>query len=222
MKKVEEAIQPRHRDKVSISWNDFDQLVLRLTPDVNNKTVGQYIDFESFNECKGHLYETLQIKRDTLERAFSFKNHSYEHDHHKNSEPEQRIDSSSIEHRARKMSRSRTMIYLILTDFGRWSFWIGLLKLSLVPLIIIGQETFLLVMKIDSQKLPVITLTDIEETWEELSPPIAVFANSYMPDGTSTSSLLDAYLSTVNTEEEKTVNLTEIDWVPSDQEVTVK
>ena len=59
MKKVEEAIQPRHRDKVSISWNDFDQLVLRLTPDVNNKTVGQYIDFESFNECKGHLYETL-------------------------------------------------------------------------------------------------------------------------------------------------------------------
>ena len=68
-----------------------------------------------------------------------------------------------------------------------------------------------------------ITLTDIEETWEELSPPIAVFANSYLPDGvTSTSSLLDAYKSIVNTEEETTVNLTEIDWVPSDEQNTVK
>ena len=60
-----------------------------------------------------------------------------------------------------------------------------------------------------------ITLTDLEETWEEAHPPIHVFANSLLPDGTTeTSSLLDAYKANVNTEEATAVSLTEIDFVP--------
>ena len=57
---------------------------------------------------------------------------------------------------------------------------------------------------LDNQNLPVHNLTSIEETWEEMSPPIHIFANTVLPDlhQTSTAPLLEAYIASMNTEEE--------------------
>ena len=70
---VEKAIEPNYREKVNIEWNSLDQLVVKLPPDINYKTVNKCIDFESMNEVKEqeNIYESVQIKSDTLTQAFS-------------------------------------------------------------------------------------------------------------------------------------------------------
>ena len=51
--KVEQAIEPEYRDKVSISWNNLGQLAVKLPVEIQHKTVNKCIDFESVLEFKG-------------------------------------------------------------------------------------------------------------------------------------------------------------------------
>ena len=55
--KVEQAIEPEYRDKVSISWNNLGQLAVKLPVEIQHKTVNKCIDFESVLEFKGKLFE---------------------------------------------------------------------------------------------------------------------------------------------------------------------
>ena len=57
--KVEEAIEPEYRDKVSIKWNNLGQLAVRLPTEIKHKTVNKCIDFESMLEFKGRLFEDV-------------------------------------------------------------------------------------------------------------------------------------------------------------------
>ena len=57
--KVEEAIEPEYRDKVSIKWNNLGQLAIKLPTEIKHKTVNKCIDFESMLEFKGRLFEDV-------------------------------------------------------------------------------------------------------------------------------------------------------------------
>ena len=57
--KVEEAIEPKYREKVSITWNNLGQLSVKLPTEIQHKTVNKCIDFESILEFKHQLFEDV-------------------------------------------------------------------------------------------------------------------------------------------------------------------
>ena len=76
-----------------------------------------------------------------------------------------------------------------------------MLKLSLILLIIIGQETIWCFIY-TQLKQPVLNYTDVGVIFEENGLPILTFVNSVLPDGTtSTTSFTDYFLEYANEEE---------------------
>ena len=76
-----------------------------------------------------------------------------------------------------------------------------MLKLTIILLIIIGQETIWCFIY-TNLKQPILNYTDIGVIFEENHPPILTFVNSVLPDGTtSTASFTDYFLEYANEEE---------------------
>ena len=195
----------------------FGQLVVKLPEGIENHNIYLCIDMKKINDAQGRLYESLNIHMTQL--AATFEKMVKHENSEKGPEKGQKTLQQTIETALlnsifcnvnnpgidkdinKKISWTRSTFLFFKTEFGSMTHWKAMLKLSLILLIIIGQETIWCFIY-TQLKQPVLNYTDVGVIFEENGLPILTFVNSVLPDGTtSTTSFTDYFLEYANEEE---------------------
>jgi len=157
-------------------------------------------------------FESVQVKKTTLDETFA---KMIDHTEKEDEEDFDALISSTVTSRfsltseiqayaqTKKVTRCQSLGALLKTDFAWSNLWRQMGMVILVSLLTIGAETIFCLIFVNISQ-PTLNYNNVEAIFEENSPPILAFANTYLPDGTtSTEPLTSLYLETLNEEAEQ-------------------
>jgi hypothetical protein len=132
---VKEAIMPAYRDKVQnedFRWDFLGKLIVKLPLDLRQERLNECVDMDRLNALQGMYFESVQVKKTTLDETFARMIDHTEKEDKEGSEPLRDTSITSnfsltneIQANAEtvKVTWRRSLVALLKTDFSWSNLW---------------------------------------------------------------------------------------------------